>query len=304
MSEVASQDNQVLPAPAPVPALPGTRRSPIFVELAWLVFLVWIYNWVQDLAPLRRKQAFNDAQGILSLEKGLHLDPESALDHWLAHQHALAFAASNFYAIAIFLVTFGFAAWLWWRRPDIYRPLRNYIVLANIMGFAVFWLYPVAPPRMLQGYVDVVLKVGGLGWHNTLVQHADQLAAMPSMHLGYAVWCSLAAWQLAGRRATKVLALVFGIGYPLITALDVMATGNHYLLDVVAGSVTTFVAVAAVELVTTQVGRLRAGQTAGRPLPGGVSGLLEPGGETLSGALDGVDDPALTSAALDRHKPS
>ena len=127
--------------------------------------------------------------------------PEHYLDHWLAHQHVLAYIASDFYDNAIFGVTLGLAAWTWWRRPDIYRPLRNDLVLANLIGFAVFWLYPLAPPRMLPGFVDVVEKVGGLGsWHNLLISHADQLAAMPSMHLAWAVWCSLVVWRLARAR--------------------------------------------------------------------------------------------------------
>jgi diacylglycerol O-acyltransferase len=245
--------------PAPHLATARTKRSPILVELAGLVFLVWIYDWLQDLAPLRQKLAFDHSRSLLSFESRIGLDPERALDQWLAHQHVLAYIASNFYANAIFAVTFGFAAWTWWRRPEIYRPLRNQLVLANLIGFAVFWAYPVAPPRMLPGFIDVVQKAGGLGaWHTTLMHHADQFAAMPSMHLGYAVWCSLVAWRLAGRGRARVAAMVFAIGYPLLTALVVMSTGNHYLLDVLAGTGTVVVAVVVLEMAPRSVRRLRA----------------------------------------------
>jgi membrane-associated phospholipid phosphatase len=247
---------KAVPKPGPGPREPVASaatdkpaRSPILLELAWLVFLVWIYDWLQDLAPLRRTLAFHNAHSVLSFETRLGIDPERALDHWLAHQHVLAFMASNFYSNAIFAVTFGFAAYLWWCRPDIYRPLRNDLVLANLIGFVVFWAFPVAPPRMLPGFVDVVVKAGGLGaWHDTLIKHADQFAAMPSMHLGYAVWCSLVAWRLARHRASKQVALAFGIGYALLTALVVIATGNHYLLDVLAGTATVVVAVVVLEV--------------------------------------------------------
>jgi membrane-associated phospholipid phosphatase len=249
---------QVVLSPAeasvPVPA-PRTRRSPIYVELGWLIFLVWIYDWLQDFAPLRRNQAFSNAQALFSFEKVIGLDPERALDHWLAHQQVLSYLASNFYAIAIFVVTFGFAAWAWWRRPDLYVPLRNDIVLANLLGFAVFWAFPVAPPRMLPGFIDVVAKAGGLGWHNTLVRHADQLAAMPSMHMGYAVWSALVAWRLARSRRSRVAALVFGAGYTVLTAIAVMATGNHYLLDVLAGLAVTALSVLLVEVVPRRLRR-------------------------------------------------
>jgi len=255
MIEAPAQFTQVRHQPAPLPETTRPRRSSIFVELGLLIFLIWIYNWLQDLAPLRRTQALKNAVGLFSFEKRTGLDPEAAMDHWLAHQGALAYLASNFYAIGIFAVTFGFAAWLWWRRPDIYKPLRNAIVLANLIAFVVFAAFPVAPPRMLAGFTDVVAQVGSLGWHNSLIRHADQLAAMPSMHLGYAVWCAFVAWRLARTHAAKVTALVFGISYSLVTTLAVIATGNHYLMDVLAGAATTVVSVLLVEAVPRLVRR-------------------------------------------------
>jgi membrane-associated phospholipid phosphatase len=265
-TETVSKPGQAPQGIEPGRAATGPKRSPILVELAGLVFLVWIYDWLQDLAPLRQKLAFEHARSLLSFETRTGLDPERALDQWMAHEHVLAFIASNFYANAIFAVTFGFAAWTWWRRPDIYRPLRNELVLANLIGFAVFWVYPVAPPRMLPGFIDVVQKAGGLGaWHTTLMEHADQFAAMPSMHLGYAVWCGLVAWRLARRGQARVAALVFAIAYPLLTALIVISTGNHYLLDVLAGTGTIVVALVVVEVAPRSVRRLRAQRIGAEP---------------------------------------
>jgi hypothetical protein len=224
-----------------------------------IAFLGWIYDWLQNLAPVRLNVALHNGQGILSFEERFHIAPERSLDSWLTHHHVLAYISSDFYDNAIFGVTLGLAAWIWWRRPDIYRPLRNELVLANLIGFTVFWLYPVAPPRMLAGYTDIVEKVGGLGsWHNALISHADQLAAMPSMHLAWAVWCSLVVWRLAGDGAWRRAALILGIAYPLSTAWVVMATANHYLMDVLAGTATTVVAVAVVELGPRALKQLRA----------------------------------------------
>jgi PAP2 superfamily len=224
-------------------------RSPLLVELAVIAFLGWIYDWLQNLAPVRVERALHNGQGILSFEERLHIAPEHFLDHWLTRHYTLAYISSDFYDNAIFAITLALAVWIWWRRPDIYRPLRNELVLANLIGFAVFWLFPVAPPRMLPGFVDVVEKVGGLGsWHNTLISHADQLAAMPSMHLAWAVWCSLVVWRLAGEGWWRRAAIAFAIAYPLSTAWVVMATGNHYLLDVLAGTAVTGISVAVVEL--------------------------------------------------------
>ena len=247
------QDLPSLSEGAPV----KVRRSPLLIELGVIVFLGWIYNWLQDLAPVRLGLALHNGEAVLSFEKRLHIAPEMYLDRWLNHHYLLAYVSSDFYDNAIFAVTLALAAWIWWRRPDIYRPLRNDLVLANLIGFAVFWLYPVAPPRMLPGFTDIVAKVGGLGsWHSALISHADQLAAMPSMHLAWAVWCSLVVWRLAGKQGWRGAALAFGIAYPLLTAWVVIATGNHYLMDVLAGTAVTAVSVAAVELGPGLVRRL------------------------------------------------
>jgi PAP2 superfamily len=232
------------------------KRSPILVELAVIAFLGWIYDWLQDLAPVRLELALRNGRAILSFEEHLHISPERYLDHWLAHHYWVAYISSDFYDNAIFAFTAAIAIWIWWRRPDIYRPLRNDLVLANLIGFAVFWQFPVAPPRMLPGFIDVVEKVGGLGsWHNTLISHADQLAAMPSMHLAWAVWCSVALWRIAGKSSWRWAALAIGVAYPVTTGWVVMATANHYLMDVLAGTAATAVSMVVVELIWPQAFR-------------------------------------------------
>jgi hypothetical protein len=201
-----------------------------------------VYDWVANLAPLRRQAAYAHARSLLHVEQTLHLDPEAALNHWLAGHHTLALWVSNYYDNAHFVVTLGTVGWLWWRHPDQYRPLRTSLVLINVIGLVVFWRDPTAPPRLLEPhrYVDVVAATHAFGsWHSgTLATAANQLAAMPSLHMAWAVWSTLAVWRVfRGRRwAGTVWA------YPVITALAVMATGNHFLFDLLAGVVTALVA--------------------------------------------------------------
>jgi hypothetical protein len=130
-------------------------------------------------------------------------------------------------------VTLGLLGWLWWRRADIYRPLRNSLVLVNLLAFVVFWLYPVAPPRMLGGFVDIVDSTHAFGsFHGgSLASHADELAAMPSLHIAWAVWCSVALWRMSRRRWVRGLAIL----YPCTTAFTVLATGNHFIFDILGG---------------------------------------------------------------------
>jgi hypothetical protein len=211
-------------------------------EVLVIVWLCWVYDAIANLAPLRRHQAYAHARSLLHLEGSLHLDPEAALNHWLAAHHTLAVWVSNYYDNAHFVVTLGVVGWLWWRHPNRYRPLRTSLVLINVIGLAVFWRDPTAPPRLVDPhrYVDVVAATHAFGsWHSgTLATAANQLAAMPSLHLAWAVWSSLAVWRVFRGHRWAWLVWI----YPAVTALAVMATGNHYLLDIVAGVATAALA--------------------------------------------------------------
>jgi hypothetical protein len=219
-------------------------RAPLWLELAVIGWLFWLYDVINDWAPIRQLLAVRNAMGVLSLEHSLHLDPELALNRWLAAHSVVAVPASYYYFFAHAVVTFALLAWLWWSRPALYVRLRTQLVIINLIAFVVFWRYPLAPPRMFPGlgYHDVIATSHALvSWHSSVLVHeADQLGAMPSLHVAWAAWCGLALWQLCRRRAVAVLA----IAYPLLTSFVVIATGNHYLLDVLAGFATVLAALA------------------------------------------------------------
>jgi hypothetical protein len=218
------------------------RRPRLGPELLVIVWLCWLYDAIANLAPLRRHAAYAHARSLLHVEQVLHVDPEAALDHWLAGHQTLALWVSNYYDNAHFVVTLGVVGWLWWRHADQYRPLRTSLVLINVIGLLVFWRDPTAPPRLLDPgrYPDVVAATHAFGsWHSgTLATAANQLAAMPSLHLAWATWSSLAVWRVFREHRAAVLVWA----YPLVTAVAVMATGNHFLLDAVAGVATTALA--------------------------------------------------------------
>jgi PAP2 superfamily len=238
----------------PVDALArAPTRSRWWVELLAIGWLLFLYDAVTNLAPLRLSVALGNARGLLHVERVLHIDPELSLDHWLAAHHTLGLILSDYYDNAHFLVTLGVLGWLWWRRAEVYRPLRNSLVLVNVLGFIVFWRFPVAPPRMLDGFTDVVASTHALGsWHSgALAAHANQVAAMPSLHIAWAGWCTLALWRASERRWVRALALA----YPCLTGLAVLATGNHFLLDIVGGLLVLAAAVLLVDAPRRIVGR-------------------------------------------------
>jgi hypothetical protein len=242
-------------AAAAAPAMAALARPHVrsrwWVEALTIVWLCWLYDIVTNLAPLRLGPALAHAAGVLRVEHALNVAPELGLDRWLAGHHGIALAVSDYYDNAHFIVTLSLLGWLWWRRADLYRPLRNMLVVTNLLAFAVFWLYPVAPPRMLGGFTDVVASTHAFGsWHSgALASHANELAAMPSLHIAWAAWCTLVLWRLSKRRSVRAVAVL----YPCLTAFAVLATGNHFVLDILAGLVTMALAVLCVRL----CGRLR-----------------------------------------------
>jgi len=220
-------------------------RAPLTLELAVMAWLFWLYDVINNLAPTRAELALRNASGVLSVERSLHLDIELRLNRWLSAHSVLAFIATYYYFFAHVLVTFAVLALLWWRAPPLYRRMRTQLVIINLIAFAVFWRYPLAPPRMLPGlgFQDIVSQSHGVfSWHSGALQKdADQFAAMPSLHVAWALWSALSLWQLLRRRVARVLAVL----HPTVTAVVVVATGNHWLLDVLAGAATFVLGVAA-----------------------------------------------------------
>ncbi len=232
------------------------------LTIAWLC---WVYDAITNLAPLRLHAALAHAQDVLDLERTLHIDPEHALDRWLAGHSTLGLVVSDYYDNAHFVVTLGLLGFLWWRRADIYRPLRNALVLVNVLAFVVFWRFPVAPPRMLPGFVDVVASTHAVGsWHTgALASQANQLAAMPSLHIAWAAWCTVVVWRIASRRWLRALAVL----YPFATAFAVLATGNHFVLDVLGGLATIAISLLLVRVAEDGWRRLGSGIGRERPAP-------------------------------------
>jgi hypothetical protein len=212
------------------------RRTRWWVELAAIAWLYWIYDALNDLSPLRQRTAVAHAADLFRLERRLHLDFDWTLDRWTAHHHWVGVVLADFYDTAHLWAALAALVWLWWWRPALYPRLRNVLVVVNAVGFLVFWLYPVAPPRMLPGFVDVVVQDHAwFSWHSgTLATHANQLAAMPSLHVSWALWVAVAIWWGTASRAWRAV----GVAHVALTVVSVMATGNHYTFDVLAGVAT------------------------------------------------------------------
>jgi len=212
----------------------GRQRLWLALDLLIVAWLIWLFDAINNLAPVRQQLAERNGDGVLELERSLHLDPEQALDTWLARHDVLSQVVVFWYENVHIVVTLAVYALLCWRRADLLGVMRWILVIVNTVALAVFWSLPVAPPRMLDGgYVDLVARVHGLPvWQfGATALNSNQLCSLPSLHIAWATWCSIAVWHMTRRRSLRALAVV----YPVITTFAVMATGNHFLADAVSG---------------------------------------------------------------------
>jgi hypothetical protein len=204
--------------------------------LAVLLALYGLYRLAQSSAPLRVAAAIARGRDLIAIEGHVGLDVEHAANRWLTHHAVLANAADYYYAVMHFGVTLSVLVWLWWRHRDRYPFLRNAMAATNLVALVGFWLAPTAPPRLIPGagYVDTVVHFHTWGSFASPQgdPSADQFASLPSLHVGWALWCAVAvATATSNRWARRLIWL-----YPLATALVVIGTGNHYVADVVAGA--------------------------------------------------------------------
>jgi membrane-associated phospholipid phosphatase len=208
------------------------KRPHLIGELLIVIVLIKVYDYIRSLAEVRGGPALEHGREVLSLEGVLRLDLESDGNRWLADHDIVSLVAAYWYQFAHISVTLTVLAWCYIGSPTIYRRARNALVATNLVGMTVFFFLPVMPPRLLpdMDYIDSVAAAGFGSSHGGPVE-ADQYAAMPSLHLAWAVWTSLVAVALLGRYRGRLLCYL----YPAVTAVVVVVTANHYVLDVVAG---------------------------------------------------------------------
>ena len=217
-------------------------------ELALLIVLYAGYSLARllDLGGDTLSRATAHAYDLLTVERALHLNIEAPANAALQAWPLLAVAASYWYSVLHYIVTPAVLVWAYRNRAGDYRRVRDALVLSSAIGLVGFALLPMAPPRMLPGFVDTLASTSGAGWWGGdasaprgLGALTNQLAAMPSLHVGWAVWVAWVLVTLSTRRWVKVLA----VAYPLGTTLVVVATANHYLLDAIAGALVVAVGI-------------------------------------------------------------
>jgi hypothetical protein len=207
-------------------------------ELALLTCLYLGYSASRLVADDTVAPAVGRALGLLRVEGLLGLDVEQAMTGWFVAVPLLALVACYWYATLHYVLTAAVLVWLYRRGPTAYLPARQALAAATVIGLVLYLLVPMAPPRLVEGYPDVLALHSDAGWWGAdasaprgLGGLTNELAAFPSLHAGWALWVALLLQRHARWRGVRALGWVYAVG----TVVVVVGTGNHWLLDAVAG---------------------------------------------------------------------
>nr|WP_255951011.1 bifunctional glycosyltransferase 87/phosphatase PAP2 family protein [Streptomyces sp. ODS25] len=223
-----------------VPLLPFWRRvltrPNLVLELLLIRVFYAAYGYVRIAAEGDRSTAERHGGQVHHVEQALGIDVEHWANHTMVHLSWLRDLFDYYYESLHFIVPIAVLGVLYVRRPADFRWARSTLGFTTALALLGFWLYPLAPPRLVPdlGFVDTVHGVQDFSkpYYGLLTSLTNQYAAMPSLHFGWALWCGIVIVLLAPRRWMKVL----GVLHPVITVCAIVATGNHWVLDAVGGA--------------------------------------------------------------------
>jgi PAP2 superfamily len=179
--------------------------------------------------------AVANARGLLRAEETLGLAWEHGVQNWTLRQpHVFIDLANRLYFSSQFAISIVFLFWVYARRTSKFARVRNALLGANFVSLIVLFVYPVAPPRMVpgSGFVDT-LDANAVSLHSHLIVILNNPnSAVPSLHASYALVLAVAGFTLVRSRPLK---LVWAL-YPLLVFYSVVATANHFVLDLAAGA--------------------------------------------------------------------
>ncbi|GAA1892634.1 phosphatase PAP2 family protein [Streptomyces durmitorensis] len=257
-----------------------------WTELPLIVLVYAAYSAGRLLARGDVAAAVDHGIGILRVEQFLSINAEHPLNRLFTDHSWIGVPADFWYASLHYVVTPLILVWLFRSRAVHYRAARAWLMISTLIGLVGFTLLPTCPPRLLSegyGFVDTMAQYSDYGWWGGeasaprgLGGMTNQYAAMPSLHVGWALWCGVMLWRHGRSPLTRVAA----VGYPLITTIVVMGTANHYFLDAVAGAAVMGLGLLLVRPVLRLADRVKARVglplAAARPSTGVVAGAHAP----------------------------
>jgi hypothetical protein len=194
----------------------------------------YAYRIVRGFADGQTAVAFEHARELVSAERALGLFFEPGLQDLVLTQTWLRDGANFMYVNSHFIVTTTFLIWLYLARNHAFYYVRNMFMIAMGLALALYALYPTAPPRLLPewGFTDSVAEAVGPAAENTAAVLYNPYAAVPSMHVAFALMIAIPAMKLVANRWLRYAWAT----YPAIVTFVVVATANHFWLDAAFGA--------------------------------------------------------------------
>ena len=204
----------------------------MLVEIALCGALLIIYRAIRTINKTDMRVAFANARSVIRLENWLGLPFEDNLQSWLLDHPTLIKLLNHYYIFFHFPAAIAFLLWLYLRQPRHYLPFRNLMAFVTFVALIIHLLFPLAPPRMMTGFVDTMREFGpNIYPKNAIDGAANQIAAMPSLHFGWAMIEAIAVITILKSRWRWLIVL-----HPLLMAMSIIATGNHWWIDAAAAA--------------------------------------------------------------------
>ncbi len=209
------------------------RRPRLWFEILLIAVSYWTYSLIRNAVPEQKAEALRNADRVWRFEHHLGVAVEESVNHAVNSVAWLIVGMNYYYATLHFIITLGVLVWLYHWHPGRYAATRLVLFATTGVALVGYYLFPLAPPRLMNGrhFVDTVMvhHTWGSMASGDLKHMSNQYAAMPSMHIGWSLWCGLTIFALASVPWVRVLGLL----YPVATLLVIVATANHFWLDAV-----------------------------------------------------------------------
>jgi hypothetical protein len=212
-------------------------------ELAMAVGLYAFYEIVRGFGSTSLAAARSHTADIVALERHLGFFVERAVQHGLESLPGVPMLLGFAYMTLHFGATAAALVWVHRSHRDRFPLVRTTLIVSTAISLAIYLLYPAAPPRLAGiGFADTVTEKAGINLSSdALGSLYNPFAAVPSLHFGYSLLVGVTVALLARRRWMRWL----GATYPPFMLLTIVATGNHFIFDAVAGGIVVVVAYAA-----------------------------------------------------------
>ncbi|MER7465176.1 phosphatase PAP2 family protein [Streptomyces sp. NPDC097981] len=213
------------------------RRPRIWFEILLIGVSYWTYSLIRNSVPEQKADALANADWLWNLEHTLGIAVEQSVNHAVNAVTWLVVGMNYYYATLHFVVTIGVLVWIYRFHPGRYAATRMVLFATTGVALVGYYFFPLAPPRLMNGghFVDTVLvhHTWGSMASGNLKHMSNQYAAMPSMHIGWSLWCGLTIFAVASAPWARILGLL----YPVATLVVIVATANHFWLDAAGGMI-------------------------------------------------------------------